>query len=70
MKQKTFFVVFEGLSFAEKIKNSRHKLYSFQIFEKQEISNFSFSYNSPSVVVSDGKKVSSNKTASSSDNTR
>ena len=26
MKWKAFFVVFEGLSFGDKIKNSRHKL--------------------------------------------
>ena len=27
MKQKTFFIVFEGLSFGEKIKKSGYKLY-------------------------------------------
>ena len=34
-----------------------------QIFEKQEISNFHFSCNSLSVIVSDGEKVPSDKIA-------
>ena len=41
MKQKTFFIVFEGLSFSENkklIKNSRHKL--------QALFSFKYNFNS------------------------